>query len=150
MRTPAKAPCPRKSLVSLNFARVYADEKTVSASHNPILAFTCTLSRDHERRRHGRLRTEGLVCSLGTITDLSASGMCVFRQGRRSVSIGDHVTATLKYGQFVLPVDARVVRLEKLGFRRYILGLEFEETNPEIRKQLTRLASFAVARRVLD
>ena len=118
-------------------------------SRNPTIALTW-LPRGDERRRHGRIRTEDITCSLGEVTDLSASGMKVLRKGRGTISLGDQITITLKYGQFALPVDVRVRRLEKVSFRRYEVGLEFEESNPEIRNKLTHLASISAARRVLQ
>lgn len=123
----------------------------MTASRNPILA-PAPASRpqgEADRRRHGRIRTEDVTCSLGEVADLSISGMRVRRKGRRSMSVGDTFTLTLKYGQFALPVDVRVARIEKIAFRRYIIGLEFEETHPEIRTKLAHLASIAAARRTM-
>lgn len=105
--------------------------------------------RADERRRHGRLRTEEVACSLGEVLDLSASGMKVLRKGRRAAQMGETFTVTLKYGGFALPVDVRVVRLEKIGFRRYIFGLQFEELNPEIQSKLTHLARISTYQRLI-
>ena len=114
---------------------------SVEPSRNPSL--TLTPPRDDERRRHGRIRTEAVTCSVGRVVDMSASGIRVERKGRRAVSEGDAFTITLKHGDFAMPVDVRVVRVEKKGFRRYVFGLSFEEVNPQIQAKLTQLARIA-------
>ena len=116
-------------------------------SRNPSLVLLP--KRDDDRRRHGRIRTEEVVCSLGEVMDLSASGMRVHRKGRCNIKMGDRITVTLTYGNFALPVDARVVHIKKVAFRKHFIGLELEETNPEIRSKLTDLASIASTRRVI-
>ncbi len=123
------------------------DEKAVRASRNPSLVLTAP--RDSDRRRHGRIQTEAVTCSMGDVVDMSASGVKVRRKGRRAVQLGDSFTITLKYGQFALPVDVRVVRLQKIGFRRYIFGLEFLEVNEHIRAKLAQLACVAATQRIL-
>jgi len=105
--------------------------------------------RDDDRRRHGRIRTEEVTCSIGDVVDLSASGMRVESKGRRAVSLGDTVSLTLKYGQYALPIDAQVVRIQKTGFRRHVLGLQFEKLNPDIQSKLTQMARIASNQRMM-
>ena len=99
--------------------------------------------RGDERRKAGRLRTAEVTCSIGKVLGMSATGMKVLRQGRRVVSEGDQFTLTLKYRHFALPVDVRVVRILKRGFRKYEFGIAFEEVNPRIQSKLTDLARLA-------
>ncbi|MFW6059373.1 MAG: PilZ domain-containing protein [Phycisphaeraceae bacterium] len=105
--------------------------------------------REEERRRYGRLRTEDVTCSIGEVVDLSPGGMKVRRKGWRCVRVGDRFTLTLRYGGFALPLDVRVVRLERHGFRRHCFGLAFEEVNPDIRSKITHLARIAAYHRAL-
>lgn len=105
--------------------------------------------RGDERRKAGRLRTAEVTCSIGEVLDMSATGMKVFRRGRRAVCEGDRFTLTLKYRHFALPVDVRVVRILKRGFRKYELGVAFEEINPRIKAKLTDLARLASDQLVL-
>ena len=80
---------------------------------------------------------------------MSASGMRVLRRGRLSTTLGDKATVTIKCGHYALPVDVTVVRIEKVGFRRHMLGLHFEEMHPDIQRKLTHLASIAADQRVI-
>lgn len=86
---------------------------------------------------------EDVVCSLGEVVDLSVTGMRVFRKGRRVGRVGQVLSVVLKYGHFALPVDARIVRIERTGFLRYVYGLHFEEINPQIQAKLASLAQVA-------
>ena len=90
-----------------------------------------------ERRRHGRLRTDDLGCSLGEVFDLSASGMRVDRRGRKLAELGDTFSLRLAYGDVELYLDCKVVRLWKVGFRKYSYGLEFVGVEEETLVALT-------------
>jgi len=120
---------------------------SVEPSRNPCLILHPP--RESDRRRHGRIRTEEVTCSIGDVVDLSASGMRVERKGRQVIHEGETITLTLKYDQYALPIKAEVVRLEKVGFRRYVLGMQFEELSDEIKAKLTHMARIASQQRVL-
>ena len=137
------------SRAPVKIACLWSDNGSVRPHHSYNPDLYPLHPRAAERRRHGRLRTEGVNCSLGEVVDLSASGMRVLRKGRRSAEVGETVALTLDYEGFTLSVDARVVRLEKAGFRRHIYGLEFQQVNPDVQDQLTHLARIATYQRIL-
>ena len=98
---------------------------------------------DDNRRRHGRLKTEGTLSSLGEVVDISASGMRVVRKGTMPVAEGEMFRIELQIDKQVLPVDVQVRRIRKLGRRKMEFGLEFINLSDENRMNITRLARIA-------
>ena len=107
---------------------------------NPKLVMDSTPS--NERRRHGRLRCEDASCCVGQVADLSASGMRVLRRGGPIMEIGDDFSITVhpNGGEPILTLPARVVWIERQGFRKHIIGLEFGELDDPSRQKLGELA----------
>ncbi len=93
-----------------------------------------------DRRRAGRLRTEDLRSTLGQVYDLSSTGIGVVRRGRRIGGVGDGVMIRLHYGDHDLVVSCRIMRIERLGFRRHRYGLQFVDVTPEQQVTIGRLA----------
>lgn len=109
---------------------------------------TASEARESERRRHGRLKTEGTESSLGQVMDISGSGMRIVRKGSLPVKIGESFRIDLKIvcednGETILPVDVTVRRIQKLGRRKFDIGVEFLNLTDENRSRLTRLARIA-------
>lgn len=94
-------------------------------------------------RRHGRVRAQTINCELGTVLDLSASGVRVRHKGRLKLRIGDQMAVSIRSGAFRTHVDARIIWLKKIGFRTFELGLEFVDLCPEAKKELLLLARSA-------
>lgn len=86
---------------------------------------------------------------MGAVRDMSASGVRVEYRGKYAPAIDEQATITLRCGAYALPVDVTVVRVEKLGFRRYMIGLRFEEMHPDIRRKLTHIARVAADQLVI-
>ncbi len=97
---------------------------------------------DGERRRHGRLRCEETTCCVGQVTDLSASGMRVKRRGSPIMEIGDELQVGVHPdgGEPAITLRARVVWIEKAGFRQHIYGMEFADLSDDQRRKLGELA----------
>ncbi len=95
-----------------------------------------------ERRRHGRLRCEDTSCCVGQVTDLSASGMRVNRRGRPIMDVGDELQIGIHpdAGEPAITLTARVVWIERKGFRKHIYGMEFAGLNDDQKRQLGELA----------
>lgn len=117
-----------------------ADEIGMRHNRNPKM-----MMDDHsegERRRHGRLRCEETSCCVGQVTDLSASGMRVKRRGRPIMEVGDELQIGVHpdAGEPAITLTARVVWIEKAGFRQHIYGMEFAGLNDQQRIKLGELA----------
>ncbi len=89
-------------------------------------------------RRHGRIRPDAIWCSLGTILDLSASGLRVMSKK----PLGGQGVVTMRDGDVTVSVQARIVWCRRIGFRRHEAGIEFVDIRPE---EAARLRSMAVA-----
>ncbi|MEO1236414.1 MAG: PilZ domain-containing protein [Planctomycetota bacterium] len=108
----------------------------------PNLAVTPE-SRGEDRRRHGRLKTEGTQSSLGEVVDISASGMRVVRKGALPVREGEKFRVDLQIEQQIMPIDVEVRRVSKLGRRKFEFGLEFINLGEDERRRLISLARTA-------
>lgn len=95
------------------------------------------------RRRHGRLKTEGTESSLGSVMDMSASGMRVHRKGALPVAEGEKFRVDVQIDKEIMAIDVVVRRVRKLGRRKFEFGLEFINLSDEDRTRLGRLARIA-------
>lgn len=102
-----------------------------------------TAGQEENRRRHGRLKTEGTESSMGEVTDISASGMRVVRKGALPVAEGEKFRVDVQIDKEIMSLDVMVRRIRKLGRRKYEFGLEFIHLEEEDRARLIRLARIA-------
>ncbi len=113
------------------------------------LWFTIPLDNYHqlgdERRAHGRLPQELLQSSVGPVLDLSMGGMRVHcaKPPKGSVAV------ELLDLEGPVTVNAEVMWVRKLGFRKYEVGLGFPHVPPDVAKQLTRVSLNHRLRRLL-
>ena len=102
-----------------------------------------TYAKDEEgadRRRHRRVKGTGAVTStLGTILDISAGGMRVV--GKKEAEGQGRVELVSATDRVV--VRARVVWCHKVGFRKYVMGLEFIDLNEEQVHKMREMATTA-------
>ncbi|MEC9373653.1 MAG: PilZ domain-containing protein [Planctomycetota bacterium] len=97
-----------------------------------------------ERRNSGRLGVEDLRCSAGQIIDLSATGARL--RSKKQWEEGQIRRVEIKGSGMVLLIAATCVWVRKEGWRRYVVGLRFDEVNQEQRAFLTQVARRYVAR----
>lgn len=83
------------------------------------------------QRRHGRIRCEGLTCELGTVIDLSASGLQIEGRGPSPVRVGQTVWLVLRGGEQGLRLRVLIRRVRRQGFLRYRVGGELVGMTPE-------------------
>ena len=101
--------------------------------------YTADGKEDSSRRRYHRVKGRGAVNSnLGRVLDLSGGGLRVLSKkkagGRGRVELISAIDSV------VFPV--RVVWCHKVGFRKYIMGLEFIDLTTE---QIQQVSQFATA-----
>ena len=99
-------------------------------------------NRNTQRRRHGRVLLQEVACTLGTVLDLSASGMRVLCASKPP-AIGATVTTTLQTLDGPVNLEAIVVWTRRTSIFKVQAGLEFRNLTPEIRRALTALARTA-------
>lgn len=98
---------------------------------------------EDNRRRHGRLKTEGTLSSMGEVVDISASGMRVQRKGALPIAEGEKFRVDVRIDQEVMAIDVMVRRVRKMGRRKFEFGLEFINLSNADRARLGRLARIA-------
>ena len=88
-----------------------------------------------------RHQTDAVQCPLGSIADLSGTGMRVMIAGRCVFKVGQTLPIRLRTPQGSLAVAARIVWKKKVGlFRDYELGFHFDGLEPN---QVVALAAIA-------
>ncbi len=97
---------------------------------------------DANQRRHGRLHMQDIRCSLGTLLDLSASGMRLKARGTIPKT-GQIFTVTLQSVDGPVLVGCRIRWWRKCGMITKEVGVEFVDPTPAICADLGRLAQRA-------
>jgi hypothetical protein len=95
-------------------------------------------------RRHGRVRCQDVECTLGSVMNISASGLLV-RTGLRSPRVGSVVVLKVRTFDGGFDVQTRVEWSKMDGLLHHQVGLEFIDLTPEGRRVLL-LAVHASAR----
>jgi hypothetical protein len=92
-------------------------------------------------RRAKRLQTNMLNCHLGSVVDISSTGVRVAGEGKIPVKRGQMVQLKLESAQQRLPVTAQVVWVKR-RFKKYTIGLRFLETSRSVTAAVESLARF--------
>lgn len=96
------------------------------------------------KRRTERFSSDLLTCPLGSIVDLSATGLRLRCDGKPTLKTGQCLPITLQSPQSRLTLRGRVVWIRKRGFRAksFDLGVEFIDMHPNLGRALEGLAQF--------
>ena len=108
-----------------------------------------SFDRPPEHRRSGRLRCEMLRCNIGTVVDMSATGMRV-RIKRSSPPKWTTRTVKLRSLDGKDRIRVRKVWIRQIDERCFELGLHFENVTMEGRERLKDIARLAGVRFRLD
>jgi hypothetical protein len=95
-------------------------------------------------RRHGRVRCQDVECTLGSVMNISGSGLLV-RTGLRSPRVESVVVLKVRTFDGGFDVQTRVEWSKMDGLLHHQVGLEFIDLTPEGRRVLL-LAVHASAR----
>ena len=102
-----------------------------------------------DRRRHGRVKVTDVLCSMGKVLDVSASGCKVETKGRPPFSPGEVFSMWISctaVGSFTL--TARIVWIKKIGMFKHLCGVCFEELDAEARTGLMTIVATAAGREI--
>ncbi len=93
-----------------------------------------------ENRRYGRLKEPGLCCSAGAVIDLSAGGVRILssRPLRGRLDVFFDTEDGPKLG-----VKTKIAWCRRVGFRSYLVGLQFEDLPLSAAKRLLRQGACA-------
>lgn len=92
------------------------------------------------RRRAGRVMLQSIGCSLGTVLDLSSSGLRIETNGKPVVSAGQTFGMVLQSLGGPVNIVATVAWVRKSGWRAHQLGLMIIDPSPELRRAINELA----------
>ncbi|MCH8151795.1 MAG: PilZ domain-containing protein [Planctomycetes bacterium] len=112
---------------------------------NPQTSLTRFIGRREGRRVPGRLPQESLQCDLGPVLDMSSGGMRVLCTRPYEGEVQIHVEGY----DVVLTIQARVAWIQKLGFRRFEIGLAFLDIDEDVAQMLTRISTIHRERRAI-
>lgn len=100
------------------------------------------------RRRSGRVVCDNVESSLGSVLDVSPSGMRIrLKRGIRWRE-GQVFAMSLVVGARIVPVTVRVVRVVRHTFSSPEVGLSIQDPTPEVRSALASLACIGGASNV--
>jgi len=103
------------------------------------------LCHPNEKRNAARLRQEGVESTLGTVVDLSLTGMRVIARGIPSEAVDVRISTPEE--QVFLRVE--VAWSKRIGFRRREVGLRFLDVTDDQKAILQRIAYTCRDRRLL-
>ena len=91
-----------------------------------------------------------IQCTLGTVLDLSASGLRVRVSGGLRVAKGDRFTMTIQTldGPMLAPVEVTWTR--RAGWRKHEIGIVFREVGPALSRALAGLARASANNEVIS
>ncbi len=98
-------------------------------------------SRGRERRRYKRFHTEDfeISCDLGQVVDLSSHGMRILCQKKPAVKIGQKMSFVIAQGTKSLKVRGKIIRVKRVGLRRFETAVHFPSVDPQIADTLEKL-----------
>lgn len=94
----------------------------------------------NEARRTGRVRCRSVRCSIGDVLDLSGTGLRARTRGKPTVREGQRFDLSLHILGRTVTVGARVAWVRKAGWRRYEVGVNFENVGEAAKRSLRDLA----------
>ncbi|MFK7962145.1 MAG: PilZ domain-containing protein [Phycisphaerales bacterium] len=100
-----------------------------------------------DNRRAGRFPVERVSCDLGTVCDISSSGLRLDRRTR--LPAGKPVVVVLSDGDTAIRIPAEIRREVKHGLFKWEYGLQFVNVSPEIKRALAAIAFSCRERRVI-
>jgi len=99
-------------------------------------------NQDPRRRVERHKAEESITCDLGNVIDLSTAGLRVAGSGKPPLQTGQSGQIKLTIPEGVLAVHGRVVWSRRTGFRRFEMGIEFQNVKRSVTAALDSLARF--------
>lgn len=96
-------------------------------------------------RRAERFATPTVRCKLGTVVDMSASGLRLACDAKPPVTVGQTYPTRISFDDGAMPVTVQVRWIKRRGLRRYELGLQFVGLKPGADLVLDAVAKFGMA-----
>lgn len=120
-----------------------ADARPVLDSDAPLTPADEASYPLHERRKHERKPTKDLRCLLGEVLDISEGGAMIHHRGKPTRQVGHTFAALLRHEALCVVASMRVARVERVGFRRFVMGVEFVGLDDQQRHEIAQIAAAA-------
>ncbi len=98
-----------------------------------------------ERRKQPRLQTRGMNTPFGQVTNISETGLCLFRKGKMDLTVGQTLRLAVEHGHERVLLNAEVVRIDRLGLFRHEVGLAIGAEDFEALAGIRRLIASSQA-----
>lgn len=92
-----------------------------------------------EKRGYGRYGCEGLICNLGQVVDMSATGVRVRCSAKSETEVGDDKWLSIKSNGGEVGVHAVVRRVSRVNKKEIAVALEFIDISEETRRAIYRV-----------
>lgn len=120
-----------------------ADETGMSARPRNSYLLNMLHSRGQNARRHGRLQTKDINCSLGRVLDISASGMRILHRCLSAINTGDEGACTVGSVHGSFSVYYRIAWARRVALTKWEVGIEFVDPTPQAAEVLSHIARAA-------
>ncbi len=87
--------------------------------------------RIQENRSSGRASTHRITCSLGQVSDISATGMRVVCRGKLNVKEDEIIPMTVHTPSGPIALSAQAIWILKTGILRHEVGFRFIDITPK-------------------
>ncbi len=102
-----------------------------------------TPPREKNARKHGRVRSQTITCSLGEVIDISASGMKVRMGNKPAFKPHEEVSVTVNGVTNPFEVRATFAWSRRNSLFKWTAGFQFSTLPDEVRKELLEIARIA-------
>lgn len=104
-----------------------------------------------DQRQSGRLDVKGIDSatlgqSLGEILNLSAAGILILRRKKLQLGEYERLLVRLSHNENEVEVYVRIAWSKRIGFRKHLFGLSFNDLNERDQMTLNRIALQAGAK----
>ncbi len=102
-----------------------------------------TPAREKNARKHGRVRSQTITCSLGEVIDISASGMKVRMANKPAFKPQEEVSVTVNGVNNPFEIKAKFAWSRRNSLFKWTVGFQFGTLSDEVRKELLEIARIA-------
>lgn len=102
-----------------------------------------TPPRASNARKHGRVKSPTITCSLGEVIDVSASGMKIRMGNKPAFKPHEEATITIHGVNAPFNVKAKFAWSRRNSLFKWTAGFAFDQLPDEVRKELLEIARIA-------
>ncbi len=95
-----------------------------------------------DRRRSDRLGTNSLSCDLGTVVDISQTGMKLRSDRKPPVRVGQVFEAKLDSGTHRVPVSGQVIWVKRRSMKSYEMGVKFVNIKASLKAAIESIGMY--------